>query len=227
MQPVWHVRGSMSTRCNQTKGGIEMSGNSADIVNIVISGVGGQGVLTLAEIMAKAALVDGLNVRVGEIHGMAQRGGHVICTVRIGSDVRGPIVDTGTADILVGFEPAETLREVSLIKPEGYILMNTHVVYPVAVSMGKAEYPSEDTIDSSLREFTENIIKFDAMQFAKDAGSSRSMNMVMMGAVIGSSLTPISEDSALQTIVSAFPGKFESINKSAFRRGLEEVRNHI
>ena len=204
-----------------------MNNGSADIVNIVISGVGGQGVLTLAEVMAKAALADGLNVRVGEIHGMAQRGGHVICTVRIGSDVRGPIVDTGTADILVGFEPAETLREISLIKPDGHVLMNSHVVYPVAVSMGKAEYPSEETIDASLRKFTENIIKFDAMKFAKDAGSSRSMNMVMMGAVVGSSLTPITEESALKIIVSSFPGRYESMNKAAFKRGLEEVREHI
>lgn len=217
----------MSAGCNQAEGGIDVSEDSADILNIVISGVGGQGVLTLAEIMAKAALADGLNVRVGEIHGMAQRGGHVVCTVRIGSDVRGPIVDTGTADILVGFEPAETLREISVIKPSGQVLMNSHVVYPVAVSMGKAEYPSEEIIESSLRNFTEKIIKFDAMKFAKDAGSPRSMNMVMLGAVIASSITPISEKTALETIASSFPGRFESINKAAFKRGLEEVRKYI
>jgi len=77
-------------------------------VNIAIAGVGGQGVLTLAELLAKAALNEGLNVRVGEIHGMAQRGGHVVCTVRIGENAKGPIIDAGAADLLVGFEPVET-----------------------------------------------------------------------------------------------------------------------
>ena len=78
--------------------------DNTDVTNIAITGVGGQGVLTLSEILAKAALKDSHNVRVGEIHGMAQRGGHVVCTVRIGEKAKGPIVDSGTADLVVGFE---------------------------------------------------------------------------------------------------------------------------
>ena len=91
-----------------------MNSNTSN-TNILIAGVGGQGVLTLAEIIAKAALADNLNVRVGEIHGMAQRGGHVVCTVRIGDNVFGPIIDSGTADLVIGFEPLETLREIQTI----------------------------------------------------------------------------------------------------------------
>ncbi|MCK4568363.1 MAG: 2-oxoacid:acceptor oxidoreductase family protein, partial [Candidatus Thorarchaeota archaeon] len=109
-----------------------MSSNTSNTVNIAITGVGGQGVLTLAELLAKAALSEGLNVRVGEIHGMAQRGGHVVCTVRIGDDAKGPIIDAGAADLLVGFEPVETLREIHLVKKGGYVLMSSNVQYPVA-----------------------------------------------------------------------------------------------
>ena len=204
-----------------------MASNTSNTVNIAIAGVGGQGVLTLAEILAKAALAEGLNVRVGEIHGMAQRGGHVVCTVRIGVDASGPVIDAGTADLLVGFEPVETLREVHLVKKGGYILMSSHIQYPVAVSMGKAEYPDHKDIIAAMKKFTDNIIEIDAQKIAIEAGSSRSMNMVMFGGIIGTNLVPISKDSALKAISEAFPKKFEKINTTAAENGLEQVKNQI
>lgn len=205
-----------------------MNGNTTntDIINIAISGVGGQGVLTLAEILAKAALADSHNVRVGEIHGMAQRGGHVICTVRIGEGVKGPIVDEGMADLIVGFEPVETLREIQLISSDGIVLMNSHVQYPVAVSMGKAEYPANDTILEELKGFTENIIEFDAMALAIQAGSSRSMNIVMLGAIIGSDIVPIKKETAIHVVQQAFPGKFMEANTQAFNLGYDTIQKH-
>ena len=204
-----------------------MSSNTSNTVNIAIAGVGGQGVLTLAEILAKAALAEGLNVRVGEIHGMAQRGGHVVCTVRIGDDASGPVIDAGAADLLVGFEPVETLREVHLVKKGGYVLMSSHIQYPVAVSMGKAEYPDHKDIVAALRKFTDKIIEIDAQKIAIEAGSSRSMNMVMFGGIIGTNLVPISKDSAMKAISEAFPKKFEKINTTAAENGLEQVKNQI
>ena len=199
--------------------------DNTDIANIVISGVGGQGVLTLAEILAKAALADSLNVRVGEIHGMAQRGGHVVCTVRIGEGVKGPIVDEGAAQLVVGFEPIETLREIQLIQDDGLVIMNTHVQYPVAVSMGKAEYPDHSEIIEGMNKFTHNIIEFDARNYAMQAGSSRSMNIVMLGAIIGSGLVPIKKETALQVVRDAFPGKFAEANTKAFELGFEALRS--
>jgi len=193
--------------------------DNTEIINIAITGVGGQGVLTLAEILAKSALLDSHNVRVGEIHGMAQRGGHVVCTVRIGEQAKGPIVDAGTAHLVIGFEPVETLREIHLIKKDGIVIMNSNVQYPVAVSMGKAEYPSEDEIRNNIREFTKSIHEFDAMELATDAGSSRSMNIVMFGAIIGSQITPIRKESAIQVVREAFPNKFEEANVNAFEAG--------
>ncbi len=204
-----------------------MSSNTSNTVNIAISGVGGQGVLTLAELLAKAALNEGLNVRVGEIHGMAQRGGHVVCTVRIGDDAKGPIIDAGAADLLVGFEPVETLREIHLIKKGGYVLMSSNVQYPVAVSMGKAEYPDHKEILASIKKFTDKIIEINAQEIAIEAGSPRALNMVMFGGIIGTDLVPISKDSAMQAIREAFPKKFEKTNTTAAEIGLERVRNSI
>ena len=204
-----------------------MSGNTSNTVNIAIAGVGGQGVLTLAEILAKAALAEGLNVRVGEIHGMAQRGGHVVCTVRIGDDASGPVIDAGSADLLVGFEPVETLREIHLVKKNGFVLMSSHIQYPVAVSMGKAEYPDHKDILKALHKFTDKIIEIDAQKIAIDAGSPRALNMVMFGGIIGTKLVPISKDVAMKAISEAFPKKFEKINTTAAENGLEQVKNQL
>jgi len=204
-----------------------MAGNTSNTVNVAIAGVGGQGVLTLAEILAKATLAEGLNVRVGEIHGMAQRGGHVVCTVRIGDDASGPVIDAGAADLLVGFEPVETLREIHLVKKGGYVLMSSHIQYPVAVSMGKAEYPDHKDILVSLQKFTDKIIEIDAQKIAIEAGSPRSLNMVMFGGIIGTNLVPISKDAAMQAISEAFPKKFEKINTTAAEIGLEQVKERI
>ena len=198
----------------------EMKSNT---INIVISGVGGQGVLTLAEILAKAALSDSHNVRVGEIHGMAQRGGHVVCTVRIGAGARGPIVDPGTANLLVGFEPVETLREVHMIQKDGCVLLSSHIQYPIAVSMGKSAYPTNKEIINDIRKFTDHILEFDAMEMAKEAGSSRALNMIMLGAILGTGLTQITEEAAIDAVRNTFSKKFESINIKAVKMGREKV----
>jgi indolepyruvate ferredoxin oxidoreductase beta subunit len=200
-----------------------LNSNNRNTINLVISGVGGQGVLTLAEILAKSALADSHNVRVGEIHGMAQRGGHVVCTVRIGKDARGPIVDSGFAHLLVGFEPLETLREVHIVHKDGYILMSSHVQYPVAVSMGKAEYPEHDVILRYLKKFTDNILELDAMELSKQAGSPRSLNMVMLGAIIATGITPIRTDAALEVIRNTFREEFIIINETAVELGLSKI----
>ncbi|MFW9868942.1 MAG: indolepyruvate oxidoreductase subunit beta [Candidatus Thorarchaeota archaeon] len=202
-----------------------MSGNNGNTVNIAITGVGGQGVLTLAEVLAKAALQCGFNVRVGEIHGMAQRGGHVVCTVRIGENAKGPIIDPGSAHLLVGFEPIETLREIQLVKEGGCVLMSSHVQYPVAVSMGQAEYPDHDEIIKIMKKYTDKIVEFDALELATKAGSTRALNMVMLGAIIGTGLISITEKVAMEVVSNAFPKKFEKINTAAAKLGLEQAKS--
>ena len=224
---MWDMCCRLSSGCYKAKGEIILNSNNRNTVNIVIAGVGGQGVLTLAEILAKSALVDSHNVRVGEIHGMAQRGGHVVCTVRIGKDAKGPIVDSGLAHLLVGFEPLETLREVHTVREDGQILMSSHVQYPVAVSMGKDEYPKHEDILSHMKSFTDRILELDAMELAKEAGSSRALNMVMLGAIIATGLTPIRKDAALDVVRSSFREKFVSINEKAVELGLLKIHTAI
>ncbi len=191
--------------------------------NIVVTGVGGQGVLTLAQIMAQAALNESNNVRVGEIHGMAQRGGHVVSFVRIGDGALGPIVDIGTGDVIIGFEPLETLREISLVRPGGHVVMNTHVQYPVAVSMGHDRYPSEAEIDRLMSPFGVEVTKVDAMTLAQKAGSPRAVNMVMFGAVLGLGLLPFGVGTARAVVRSAFGGRYEAINSAALDLGVAAV----
>jgi indolepyruvate ferredoxin oxidoreductase beta subunit len=131
------------------------------------------------------------------------------------------------ADLLVGFEPVETLREIGLIKKDGLVVMSSHVQHPVAVSMGKAEYPTHEEIHRALRVFTNRVIEFDAFALAQDAGSTRSLNMVMLGAVIGSNVTPISKESALQAVRSSFPERFEKVNVKAAESGISLVRERL
>jgi indolepyruvate ferredoxin oxidoreductase beta subunit len=202
-----------------------MSAQHRDPINVVITGVGGQGVLTLAEILAKSALRDSHNVRVGEIHGMAQRGGHVTCTVRLGDSVRGPIVDSGSSHLLVGFEPLETLREAHMIRTDGLVVLNSHIQYPVAVSMGDAKYPERTRIRSGIQQFTNNIIELNAMDLAQNAGSPRSLNMVMLGAILGTNIVPITKESVTEVVRSSFPIKFENVNLKAIESGFHQMKD--
>jgi len=197
--------------------------NTVDVTNVALSGVGGQGVLTLAEVLAKAAMLDGHNVRVGEIHGMAQRGGHVLCTIRIGEHAKGPIIDPGTAHLVVGFEPIETLREIHLVAPNGCVIMSSHILLPVAVSMDQGTYPDHDAIMSATKRFTTNVIEFDAMELAEKAGSPNSLNMVMLGAIISTELVPVTKDSALQSLYDTVPQQFQQVNSAAFNLGFAQV----
>ncbi len=198
-----------------------MTGNNSNTINVAISGVGGQGVLTLAEILAKTVLSESHNVRVGEIHGMAQRGGHVVCTVRIGDNAYGPIIDAGSANLLVGFEPLETLREIQLVASNGLVLMSSHVQYPVAVSMGESKYPKHEKIVKTIKGFAGRFVEIDAMKLAIEAGSPRSLNMVMFGGIIATGIVPVSEKTALDIVEKEFPKKFEVINTKAVKLGIE------
>jgi indolepyruvate ferredoxin oxidoreductase beta subunit len=143
----------------------------------------------------------------------------------LGENAKGPIIDPGSAHLLVGFEPVETLREIQLVGQGGCVLMSSHVQYPVAVSMGQAEYPNHDEIIKSMKKFTDRIIEFDALKLAVEAGSARALNMVMLGAIIGTGLVPITEKVAIEVVTEAFPKKFEKINTTATKLGLEQAKS--
>ena len=155
-----------------------------NIFNIVIAGVGGQGVLMASKVLAESALACGMDVKQNEVHGMAQRGGSVISFVRIGDQVYSPVVMPGSADILLSFEPLEALRYVHYLKPGGKLVYNNITINPSTVASGLAVYPGD--VEEQIAKACPNARGIDALAIAKQAGNAKAVNMVMVGSVMKS-----------------------------------------
>jgi len=189
--------------------------------NIVITGVGGQGVLLTAEILGNSALKEGYDVRVSEIHGMAQRGGSVVCDVRIGKRVYAPTTPDGMADVMLGLEPIETLRYLKFASPQTLIIMNTRSVKPVSVLMGAAKDLSLDDITQIINRYYDNAILIDAMQLAMKAGSPIVQNMVMLGVLASTEHLPININTLKESIKQLVSPRYFELNMMAFELGLK------
>ena len=187
--------------------------------NVSLVGVGGQGILLTADLLAKTAAIAGLDVKKSEIHGMAQRGGSVISQVRFGSEVASPIIQEGTSDILVSFDKLEALRWAHLLAKGGKALVNDMYLVPVTVSSG--QQPAVEDLDGRLAKAFRDAVRIDAATIAeRDAGNGRTMNMVLAGAL--SALTPFKEREwlkALKEILSGPKAKLLEVNKKAFALG--------
>ena len=188
--------------------------------NIQLVGVGGQGVLLASTVLGNAAVAEGLQVAMSEVHGMAQRGGSVINHTRIGCSFS-PLVALGSADLLVALEPGEALRFARYLSPEGVALVNTRPVLPATVTAGLACYPPIPEILSALREHCRRVVDMDATALASQAGTAQAMNVVMLGAL--SSQIPLSEDDLLCSLAQVVPARFLEANKRAFALGKAEV----
>ena len=153
-----------------------------NVFNIVIAGVGGQGVLMASKVLAESALASAMDVKQNEVHGMAQRGGSVISFVRIGKKVYSPVVMPGTADILISFEPLEALRYSHYLKPGGKLVYNKITINPSTVAAGLAVYPPD--LEEQIARACKDAHGIDALAIAKEAGNARAVNMVMVGSVM-------------------------------------------
>jgi indolepyruvate ferredoxin oxidoreductase beta subunit len=191
--------------------------------NIILTGVGGQGIITASNILGKAALKTGLNCYVSEVHGMAQRGGSVVCTVRIG-DVYGPLVANGTANAIVSTEPIEALRYIKYSNNETKIIVDINKVIPFTVAVGTDIYPDLDKVYKEIEE-NGDLYKIDANKIAKEAGNIITKNIVLLGALAASDSLMINSDLLLSTILENFPSKFIKINKKAFQGGFKAIKN--
>jgi indolepyruvate ferredoxin oxidoreductase, beta subunit len=187
--------------------------------NVVLAGVGGQGTLLAAEALGIAAVADGLNVRVSEIHGMAQRGGTVVSTVRIGEDVLASTVTEGQADVLLGFEPLETLRNLKYTSGTTLVLMNTERIAPTELAAKNLRYPNIEEIVRKIHFFTRKVVLVDAPELAKKAGSSLTQNVVLLGALAGTKLLPVKNGSLVLAVKQLVPEKYLDINMKAFELG--------
>ncbi len=152
------------------------------VMNIVIAGVGGQGVLMASKVLAESALTSGMDVKQNEVHGMAQRGGSVISFVRFGDQVYSPVVLPGTADILISFEPLEALRYIHYLKPDGLLVYNKVTINPSTVASGLATYPAD--VEEQIARACANAQGIDALSIAQQAGNAKAVNMVMVGSVM-------------------------------------------
>lgn len=185
------------------------------VFNILIAGVGGQGVLLTSKIIAEAALLSGFDVKQSEVHGMAQRGGSVLSQVRFGEKVFSPIVSEGEGDLLIGFEPLETARYLHFLRDSGAVVYNTRQIGTIGVSIGKETYPAD--IYETIQKNAANVIAFDATKTAVNAGEKRAVNMVLLGAALR--LLPLDASVVEHAIENSVPKKALDINRKAFQAG--------
>jgi indolepyruvate ferredoxin oxidoreductase beta subunit len=190
--------------------------------NLVICGVGGQGSILSSHIVGEAAIREGYHVRVAETYGAAMRGGAVMGQVRIGRNVQEPLIPTDKADALVALEPLEALRRaIRYLSPSGLALFNTRQLAPIDVNLGRAKYPTLEQVTQKLRMLTREVAAIDGTSLAEKAGSARTLNVVMIGALKGSGVFPISEKSLEGAIVGRVPLGTQDMNLKAFKLGME------
>jgi indolepyruvate ferredoxin oxidoreductase beta subunit len=161
----------------------------------------------------------GYKVAMSEVHGMAQRGGSVLSTLRFGDDVISPLEAAGSADLIMGFEPAETCRNLPLGNKDTVILMNLDPVLPSMVAAGFEEYPSIDSLKDAVSSVNKNLYTIDATKIAIEAGKAVAANAVMIGAVAAMKGFPIPKDDLLKSLMDQVPDKFKDLNKKAFEMG--------
>jgi indolepyruvate ferredoxin oxidoreductase beta subunit len=189
--------------------------------NISITGVGGQGVVLMSELLGKAAVKDGLRVRGSEILGMAVRGGSVNSCIRLGDEVFGPLIPAGKCDVLIAMEPSEALRNISCLSKSSLAIVNIAVTIPFTVSLGQSKYPALEEIIKSLKSAAGNVIKLDAARIAQEAGSSLTSNIAILGALFGTGKPPINIETIKETIRSHFPARTVPVNIKAFELGYQ------
>jgi indolepyruvate ferredoxin oxidoreductase beta subunit len=180
---------------------------------VLLTGVGGQGTILASDVLAKVAAASGLDVKLSEVHGMSQRGGSVDTAVRFGEHVYSPVVDAGAVDVMIAFELLEGARWAHFVKQSGRLFVNTRQIDPLPVMIGEATYPDE--LDADLEE--RGAVLLDADALACEAGSPRSTNIVMLGAL--STSLEFSEDTWNQVIEGRVPSKTVEANLRAFELG--------
>ncbi len=181
-------------------------------MDILITGVGGQGTLLASRVLGKYALDNGLDCKLSEVHGMSQRGGSVITFVRIGENIRSPLIEAGGADIILAFEKLEALRYAHYLKKGGMILYSTQEIMPMPVVTGACAYP--DDIEERL---PTGSVPIDALGLAEKAGNAKAANSVIIGAF--TKIMNMSYDKMKAALLGSIPAKLTEINEKAFDLG--------
>ena len=189
--------------------------SSTKTTNILCLGVGGQGVLLISTIIAKAALAAGHDVKANEVHGMAQRGGSVLAQIRFGEKVHSPLIWEGTANLILSLERIEALRFAHFLAPGGLVVSSSQAIVPVTVSSGKAKYP--ETAEDDLRRVFPRLIYADAQKIAADLGNVKAANVVILGAAAKELGLP--DEAWTTAIKESVAEKHLALNLQAFEAG--------
>ncbi|NMB33437.1 MAG: indolepyruvate oxidoreductase subunit beta [Clostridium sp.] len=186
-----------------------------DKYSIVIVGVGGQGTLLASRVLGNVAIKKNYDVKVSEVHGMAQRGGSVVTYVKMGERISSPIIEKGEADIVIAFEQLEALRWVDYLKEDGKLLVNEQKINPMPVITGKEEYPEK--IIEDLKKYRSNTISLDAFKIARDCGNIKTVNTVLMGLL--ARVTDIEREIWIEALRETVPQRAQDVNFRAFEEG--------
>ena len=189
-------------------------------MDILISGVGGQGTLLTSKVLGEYALLSGKDCKLSEVHGMSQRGGSVTTHVRIGDKIYSPVIWEGGADMIIAFELLEAVRVAHYIKNDGVILVNDENILPMPCISGGVKYPYE--LREELKNSYKNVVYIKAEKIAEEAGSSKSTNIVMLGALC--KLYDFDKEIMEKAIEECVPAKFLEMNKKAFNLGYNNVK---
>ena len=187
------------------------------VTNILMAGVGGQGIILASDILCRLMLEAGFDVKKSEVHGMAQRGGSVTCHVRFGNQVFSPLIKQGEVDILIAFENLEALRYLHCLRSGARVLLNDLEIYPPTVCLGKESYP--DGIPDRIQKHGLRLTMVPGLQLAQQVGNIRTANVVLLGVL--STWLDVAERYWTETIAHSFPERLVSINLEAFRLGRE------
>ena len=183
--------------------------------DIILCGVGGQGILSIATIIGEAAMKENLFIKQAEVHGMSQRGGSVVTYVRYGKKVYSPIVDKGQADYIVSFEMLEAARYTEYLKPDGKIVVNTQMIDPMPVITGAVKYP--ENLEQKMKDAGFFVDAVDCLSLAQQAGTAKAVNIVLMGRL--SKYMNFAEEEWLKAIEKLVKPQFLEMNKKAFALG--------
>jgi indolepyruvate ferredoxin oxidoreductase, beta subunit len=189
--------------------------HSDSCCNIVLAGVGGQGILLASEVLARAAMAAGFVVKTNEVHGMAQRGGSVLAQIRYGREVHSPLVERGTAQVIASLEQIESLRCADYLAPDGLAVVSSQRVVPITVSSGQAQYP--DDAEARIRAAFPRLIYLDAIGLATELGNVKCSNLVVLGALANGLMLPT--EAWQEAIRQSVKPKFLDLNLRAFQAG--------
>jgi indolepyruvate ferredoxin oxidoreductase beta subunit len=192
-------------------------------LNIVMCGVGGQGVVLMSELLGHAVVRDELSIRGSEVLGMAQRGGSVVSNIRIGSELHAPLIPEGECDIIVALEPSEALRNIKYLSESSLVILNTRKIIPFTVSINRSVYPELEIIIKKLNKVADTVITIDASQIAEEAGSPVSTNVAMLGALLGIGRIPVDVETVKAIIRERLPAGTIAANIRAFDLGYAAI----